>query len=558
MCLTRKFLTAAIIPALVLTLAASFTPSARANVYATNIKLNGSLTNTTSGLGSPVNISFILNEQATLGTTINILSGSTVLRSISIPFGDNGTLSGLNTVAWDGKDNGGSFVPLGTYVVSITAATSGYTDWTQTSTDFNDGYYVFAPRGIAVNNNSNSPYYGRVFVGNATQNSAGSQPGDVDGILKANADGSLADEGQTNGGYNWIDDGFSDSPHFLRYGQDDRIYALDLTGTGVIVALNQTMSTNQVVLTLNNYANNPFKDNLFAGWGMFDVTDAGTPQGRLWLGDYDSPGGAGLWAWHMVNGVADPNDHIGQHVIAVGGDLDVAASGGSMMDAHSNIFIGQDITDGGALPNRAMVFTNWNGASTLTSGTAWSVGGNDDTFLGNYDLAIDSRAHPKYVALCLSSSGGLRVLNAADGSIVTNGAQVLNNLDGGNNYYGVAWDAVGNLYGAINNPDLNNKWRVFSPPGTNQATTVAVATVQITAPSTGPFIISVGISGTTITIPFIASPSDVASAFTLQSSSTVIGIYTPVSGANITAVGGGIFEATAPISGPMRFYRIKR
>src|SRR4051794_36558585 len=66
--------------------AAAFTPSAKANVYATNIKLNGSITNAVNtSQGSSVTISYILNEAATAGVTIDILSGVTVVRSISIP-----------------------------------------------------------------------------------------------------------------------------------------------------------------------------------------------------------------------------------------------------------------------------------------------------------------------------------------------------------------------------------------------------------------------------------------------------------------------------------------
>ncbi|MDB6022646.1 MAG: hypothetical protein JWQ04_2503, partial [Pedosphaera sp.] len=42
--------------------ALSCSPDARANVYATNIKLNGALSNATVGQGAGVTISYILNE----------------------------------------------------------------------------------------------------------------------------------------------------------------------------------------------------------------------------------------------------------------------------------------------------------------------------------------------------------------------------------------------------------------------------------------------------------------------------------------------------------------
>src|SRR4051812_21049743 len=84
--------------------------SARANVYATNIKINGSLTNSVStSQGSSVAITYILNEAATAGVTIKISSGSTVVRTISIASGA-GTTRGLNTVNWDGKNGSGNNV----------------------------------------------------------------------------------------------------------------------------------------------------------------------------------------------------------------------------------------------------------------------------------------------------------------------------------------------------------------------------------------------------------------------------------------------------------------
>src|ERR1051325_8039114 len=198
--------------ALALALAAS-APSARANVYATNIKLNGLLSNATIGSGGTVNISYILNEPALTGVTIKIRSGATVVRTINVAGGGAGALKGSNTVAWNGKDDSNVNVPAGTYSITITSATSGFGSWTKTSDD-SAAYYVPNPRGgMAVNNNSNSTYYGRVFVGNPKAGS-GSTPADALGVIKFNADGSYADEGaHNNGGYNFFDDGFFDVPH---------------------------------------------------------------------------------------------------------------------------------------------------------------------------------------------------------------------------------------------------------------------------------------------------------------------------------------------------------
>jgi len=50
----------------------------------------------------------------------------------------------------------------------------------------------------------------------------------------------------------------------------------------------------------------------------------------------------------------------------------------------------------------------------------------------------------------------------------------------GDDHYDVAWDNVGNLYAA---DGFAGRWRAYSPPGTNQSTTVAIPTVQITVPT---------------------------------------------------------------------------
>ena len=57
--------------------------SGRANVYATNIKLNGSTNNAAIVPGRPVRISYILNEPAT-NVLVRLLSGATVVWSNSL------------------------------------------------------------------------------------------------------------------------------------------------------------------------------------------------------------------------------------------------------------------------------------------------------------------------------------------------------------------------------------------------------------------------------------------------------------------------------------------
>jgi hypothetical protein len=158
--LPRNAITGGLALALALTTVA---PSAYANVFASNAKINGGITNVSVAQGASVSISYILNEPASGGVTIKVLSGTTAVRIVSLAGGTAGAMRGLNTVVWDGKDNGGNTVPAGSYSVSITAAATGYSGWTVTSDDNNDGNYSYYSFGIAVDRNTNSPYYGRVL-----------------------------------------------------------------------------------------------------------------------------------------------------------------------------------------------------------------------------------------------------------------------------------------------------------------------------------------------------------------------------------------------------------
>jgi len=113
--------------------------SVRANVYASNIKLNGVLNNASVVQGGTVNISYILNEPANSGVTIKIYSGAAVVRTVNVAGGGTGALRGANTVARNCKDDSNANVPLGTYTITIMAASTGHSAWDQISNDSDAG-----------------------------------------------------------------------------------------------------------------------------------------------------------------------------------------------------------------------------------------------------------------------------------------------------------------------------------------------------------------------------------------------------------------------------------
>ena len=572
--------------ALALALISSAT-TARANVYATDIQVNGSLTGTNASEGSPVPITYRLNQTADRGVTVNILQGTNVVATTN-----GGTNMGLNSVSWTPTS-------AGTYSVSITAAATGFSNWTQISVDTNAGMPAYAPQGIDVDKNTNSPYYGRVIMGCSYSDTGNFNPfvpafARKDGLYKMNADGTYADEGgYGDAGYtedNYGDtpttgqmpDSFGFNPYIIRIGDDDRIYWCDNSAIGAIVACDMLATTNQSVIVLNNgnYAANPNLSYLGnnGGYGVqqFDVTGTTTANAAVWLADTEDYPNWGIWMFHMAGGVADPADTEGTQAViqSATSDLSKGSSGGCMVDTNLDIFVSQNTPNNDPVL-RTMEYTNWNrgvlpsknGGSNYSYGKAtnqvfWGVGTSDNTFCGVLDTVINSRTHPTMVALPMtagasSTAFGIRVLKTANGSVVsvTNGAtvQTLTNLDDANQYTCAAWDNVGNLYAAST---TTNCWRVWSPPGTNQATTLAVATVLVTGSPTPPDITSILLNGTNVTINFTAGTNDAASAFTLISSATVNGIYTN-NAASITG-GSGSYQATAGTNGSTQFYQLIR
>ncbi len=445
--------------------------SAVANVYPTNLRFNGAAANVFVSAVTNINISYILNEPATAGVVINIKSGETILRTISLTSPSAGTLRGTNVVVWDGQDGTGSNVGPGVFTITITASATGYDDWTQISDDNNLGNYVWEPRGIAVNKNANSPFYGRVFVANSSEGAnPGNASGDTVGILKLNADGSPADESasfwNSTGGWDWA--GQSVSPWKLESADDDRLYVNDLTNR-IVLSFDQTISpaSRRIVLNTNNY---PTPNSILSG--PF-ISGSGT-NAQVWMAD-TTVGGMGIRRWQIgTNGVVATND-LGTTIVQSGSasDLNLAPYDVAVDRSNAIYTIQQRLSDSDAA-YRVFRFPPY--AGTVETTADWKIGNDDDTMEGASGVAVDPTG--RYVAVSLlgnpqanNLNGAARVFNA------TNGAAVITlSPPASDDHTDVAWDNVGNLYTTDN---LGSAWRTYSPPGTNQATTAAIVTVQI-------------------------------------------------------------------------------
>jgi hypothetical protein len=596
--------------------------SVRANVYATDIKVNGHLTSASTSVGIAASISYILNQTADLGVTVSVWQGTNVVASMP-----GGTNMGLNSVSWTPTVSG-------TYALSITAAASdisdGTSNWTQISIDGPNTAANY-PLGMDVDKNTNSPYYGRVVVGCAI-------PGTIygvtqyDGLYKANADGSPADEGAFGyAGYVTNDAGFVGTnqmsdlgepyhnyglPGLIRIAGDDRIYFIDQSDNGSVVACDILATSNQVVICegpgnsnepagelntalspsfgypncSNNYSGNPDGGDLNyygEGWGQFDVAGFETGHPAIYLCDFGDYPSAGVWMYHLTNGAADPADTVGTQCIYTDGTYFIVTSAGLSVDTKLDVFVGQTRESPSAPFDRVFEFTNWNDGvlppegdgsadnyslavnATNTVLPAWMVGEGSAGLTDLNDTVINSRFNPTMVAVPtfpqfggptytnsqgVSGAGGLlggiTVLSALDGS------SIVTNLDIYNWYSAAAFDNVGNVYGCS---PTTNYWRVWSPPGANTNTTVAVAQIVVGAAQLKLSTISAvptGPNSANITINFTAPGNPPLLTLTLLGSSTLNGTFTAVPGAMITGSGGS-YQATVSATSAVQFYIIE-
>jgi hypothetical protein len=147
------------------------------------------------------------------------------------------------------------------------------------------------------------------------------------------------------------------------------------------------------------------------------------------------------------------------------------------LDSSNHIYTIQDRENQGDLSWRVLRFPAY--TNVAETNAEWRIGRGDDSMAGAAGIAVDPGS--TYVAVAFK---GFRVgLSYENGSVgvfyASNGAPVMT-FAAGDDHHDVAWDNVGNLYAV---DGFAGRWRTYSPPGTNQATTVAIATVQVTVPT---------------------------------------------------------------------------
>lgn len=453
---------------------------ADANVYATNIRMTGSVSSSSTNATVYVPcelayISYLLNDEADAGVTLEFLAETNVVRTMEIPANSPGTRRGENTVVWDVKNDFNDFVPLGIYRVRVTAKSHGFSDWTQISDDYNPANYLSGPRGIAVNRNTNSPYYGRIFVSNGQLGLYPDLvPGDQAGIFKLNADGSPAQSGLlATGGWAWTGNGAS--PWKIEVGDDDYVYVADRSNQGLVLRFNQEIApaSQTLVLRSDNWPNGGAV-NLS---GPF-LSGSGTSK-MIWMADTTEINGVGIRAWMIPsNGVLATND-VGFTVVQAGTNSDLnPAPFDVSVDASNRIYTIQYRATAGDPAFRVMRFPAFSGAE-LTNAD-WQIGSGQNNLCGASGIAVDPTG--RYVAVAFTGlgegfgrvGGGVRIFRTSDGSEVRTLTPAPFH-----DFTDVAWDNAGNVYACDN---WSQVWRAYSPPGPNQTSTVSLQTLEAGEP----------------------------------------------------------------------------
>jgi hypothetical protein len=193
------------------------------------------------------------------------------------------------------------------------------------------------------------------------------------------------------------------------------------------------------------------------------------------------------------------------------------------------------------------------------------IGAADDTMGRASGIALDPTG--TYVAVAFqgvslgvdSTNGSTRIFYSTNGALAAD--LDLNVNIGGEIKHedtDVTWDAVGNVYYIDN---WSTVWRAFSPPGTNQATTIAWQRLVVSTGGGGTESVPITYverTPTTVRIIFQGRAGDTPATFAVSSASQATGPFTSLPANIVAGSAPGEFIATVPASAAQQFYRVTR
>ncbi len=452
-----------------------FTVPAWANIYPSSLTITDT---DVSGTCELLKVSYVLNESANgdgvnPGVKFEVLDGSNaVVRTVTLAR----QAKGKYTFEWDGRDDSGATVANGNYSVKITATDYGHCSWTQISDNANMLTHFERPRGVAVNRNPNSPYYGRTYVSNPRTNATASGRPMGDGIYVLNADQSDA-VGQGNtaltGGLNFSGDP-SVAPWKLKVGPDDNLYIGDWSNTTAQLSrTDPNVGAGTGVQVLNGVGDTvaPTVHGSIASAPVITGTLAGGDL-KVYALDEDLSPFQTAWFWNVGAGPLPYNtppvllaDLLISSVKGVNVDMDRGPDG--------KFYIEQNRSNG---TETGLFVTDSTGANVLfDSLLATRALTGDNT---SVDLLRQSRSVAVYpdgskIAI-LTDQGNFRILSLTSGvPSQTNLAQMITIIAHATGAASaqIVVDQVGNVYTTNN---ITERLKVHSPPdGVNSSNTTS-------------------------------------------------------------------------------------
>lgn len=419
--------------------------TALGNVYATNLAQSGGSIN--PGAGGTLTLGYLLNEDA-VGVSVEILdSSNAVVRTINA----GAQLRGTQSVLWDGKNDASLAVANGNYSFRVNASGSARGSWTLTSTDGVLNNFEL-PRGMAVNKNPASPYYGRVYISNSQNLPTADGRAMGDGMYMLNADlsdsGIAGGSGAHAGGVDWAPGG-SVSPFRLEVGPDDSVYVTDWSD-GHSGLWQADPNLGAAIEVLDSIGRDGDGANVTHG-SISDVIVSGLGASRTILTTEEDIAPFNILRYDIGNATTFTGPPSGVLFDNAGGVI-INSFNSIARASDGTYWMSQSRAAG--TDQASLIQIDSTGAILYNSLTAL---GSPDPLRNTQGIAYD--AVNNLLALATANAGGIHIFDPVTKTIDTTFA-----FGGGSTNTDVTFDNVGNLYVANRSAEYV---RVWSPPNTS-------------------------------------------------------------------------------------------
>lgn len=445
------------------------------------------------------------------------------------------------------------------------------------------------PRGVAVNTNPGSPYFGRVYVSVGAEGTTAQGRSVSDGIYLLNPDltATAAGDGPHTGGIDFT--GSTESPFRLTVAPDDTLFITDWSDTtGSLYVADPDAGT--VVNALPGPAGGPFP--------LVPETDPPSPmryhgsisavvvEGKLSEGnqivyviDEDlQPDPAtdamnqrnSIWTWYAGAGPYPLSDSVIPEQLNNSGITYASQRADLVQDPQGFLYKVQRRADN--QPQAGIFIIDPTGSAIADSKTAWLDFNIDADPPVEFDIFLEAGAvdisHDRWLAVYHYLHDDIRLVPIVEleGSPAFDFSRLITlqtrepaeaPAASGRD---IAFDAAGNLYAVSSHDEL---LRVFSPGGTTRAVTGSDGTFQIEygaapAPAEPPVITGVSLTTGTLTVNVTAAGAESASLQLEQAGDPAAGPWTPEAAAVVSGTAPE-FTITTTVSGSgRRFFRVRR